>query len=176
MSESGETLVEEPIDLLDLYDIALADVYGYLLRRCGSVSTAQDLTSETFVAAVDAAQRDLVPSLSTAWLIGVARNKLVDHWRRDERRRRSAELIEGLATDPADDWNAVLDALLAQEVLARLSPQHRGALTLRYLDGLPVREVAQHLGRTLGATEVLLVRARRQFRESYESVHGPSEA
>ncbi len=161
--------------LLDLYDIALPDVYGYLLRRCHSPAIAQDLTSETFIAAVDAVQRNRVPSLSTAWLIGVARNKLVDHWRRAERDQRLVDVVDGTVTDPADDWDRVLDGLLAQETLANLAPQHRGALTLRYLDGLPVRDVARLLGRTLGATEVLLVRARRRFRESYELLHGQPE-
>jgi RNA polymerase sigma-70 factor (ECF subfamily) len=41
-------------------------------------------------------------------------------------------------------------------------------LTLRYADGLPVPEVAEHLGRTVHATEALLVRARRAFRSRYE--------
>ena len=42
---------------LVLYDAALPHVYGYLLRRCGSASVAEDLTSETFIAAVDAQSR-----------------------------------------------------------------------------------------------------------------------
>ena len=49
-------------------------------------------------------------------------------------------------------------------MLAALGPHHRAALTLRYADGLPVPEVADHLGRTVHATEALLVRARRAFR------------
>ena len=75
--------------------------------------------------------------------------------------------------DPApepesDDWDVRFDAMVAQRVLAGLGAHHRSALTLRYLDDLPVREVAGHLGRTVGATEVLLVRARTAFRTSYE--------
>lgn len=155
--------------LLALYDVALDDVYGYLVRRCGSVAIAEDLTSETFLAAVAAVKYERVPALTTAWLIGVARNKLVDHWRRAERDQRLVEVIDGTAGDPADEWDAVLDGLLANDVLATLSPQHRCALTLRYLDGLPVADVARHLGRTPGATEVLLVRARRAFRERYDA-------
>jgi RNA polymerase sigma-70 factor, ECF subfamily len=58
---------------------------------------------------------------------------------------------------------------LHHETLASLGTHHRSALTLRYLDGLPVREVAHHLGRSEGATEVLLVRARAAFHAIYES-------
>jgi RNA polymerase sigma-70 factor (ECF subfamily) len=67
-----------------------------------------------------------------------------------------------------DPWEAHLDALRAREVLERLGPHHRAALVLRYLDGLPVPEVAAHLDRTLHATEALLVRARSAFRRTYE--------
>ncbi len=60
----------------------------------------------------------------------------------------------------------------AREVLDRLGAHHRAALTLRYLDGLPVPEVARHLDRTVHATEALLVRARAAFRRIYEGEEG----
>ena len=44
-------------DLLRLYDVALPQVYGYLLRRCGRPELAEELTSETFLAAVEAVRR-----------------------------------------------------------------------------------------------------------------------
>ena len=159
--------------LVDLYDRALPDVYGYLASRCGSASVAEDLTSETFLAAVDAVRRGTVPELSVAWLIGVARHKLVDHWRRQERDRRASAEVDRPAV--LDDWDVQLDALLAHDTLATLGGHHRSALALRYLDGLPVREVAACLGRTEGATEVLLVRAKAAFRKHYEH-HRPTTA
>ena len=71
-----------------------------------------------------------------------------------------------------DMWEAVLDQHLVGDVMAELGPHHRSALTLRYFDGLPVPEVAAHLGRTVEATETLLVRARRRFRTVYERQQG----
>ena len=56
--------------------------------------------------------------------------------------------------------------------LEQLDAKHRTVLTLRYLDGLSVREVATVLERSVHATETLLVRARRAFRETYESGEG----
>ena len=156
-------------ELLHLYDTALPDVFGYLASRCGSAAVAEDLTSETFLAAVDAVRRDRVEELSVAWLIGVARHKLVDHWRRKERDERSLRVVgDGAAAATEDDWDVRLDALLAHQALQGLGAHHRSALTLRYLDGLPVRQVAECLGRTEGATEQLLVRARAAFRDRYE--------
>lgn len=152
--------------LVELYDRALPDVYGYLATRCGSAAVAEDLTSETFLAAVDAVRRGTVPDLTVAWLIGVARHKLVDHWRRQGREQERGS--GGPTVDAVDDWDVRLDQLVARDALAELGPHHRSALTLRYLDGLPVREVASCLGRTEGATEVLLVRAKAAFRARYE--------
>ena len=65
--------------LLKLYDDALPHVYGYLLARCGDTATAEDLTSESFMAAVDAVRKPGAPEASVRWLIGVARHKLADH-------------------------------------------------------------------------------------------------
>ena len=159
--------------LLSLYDSAVPEVYGYLASRCGSASVAEDLTAETFLAASDAVKRDAVPHLTVAWLIGVARHKLVDHWRRREREQRMLQAGESNTDEGiTDDWDARIDAALAHQTLARLGAHHRSALTLRYLDGLPVAEVADHLGRTVGATEVLLVRAKAAFRHEYQAVEG----
>ena len=61
-------------------------------------------------------------------------------------------------------------------MLDQLTAAHRAALTLRYLDDLPVPQVAALLGRTLHATEALLVRARAAFRRRYESTEQPGGA
>lgn len=159
--------------LLSLYDSAASEVYGYLASRCGSAAVAEDLTAETFLAASAAVQRDAVQDLTVAWLIGVARHKLVDHWRRTEREQRLLHAVESDTDDATtDDWDARIDAALAHQTLARLGAHHRSALTLRYLDGLSVAEVADHLGRTYGATEALLVRAKAAFRHEYAAVEG----
>ena len=151
--------------LLALYDRALPEVYGYVVRRCPGQALAEDLTGEVFLAAVAAVQRGTVPELTTAWLIGVARHKLVDHWRRRAREERNLAAVADDAPAVDDPWEATVDARVAALVLDRLGAHHRAELTLRYLDGLP--EVAGHLGRTLHATEALLVRARHAFRTAY---------
>ena len=153
--------------LLTLYDTALPQVYGYLVARCPSPALAEDLTAETFLAAVAAVRDERVARLTTAWLITVARNKLVDHWRRLAREERSLTLAH--ADDTVDDpWDAVLDDNRAMRVLAGLGPHHQAALALRYLDGMSVPQVADQLDRTVHATEALIVRARAAFRRAYE--------
>ena len=152
---------------LELYDDALPHVYGYLARRCSNAATAEDLTAETFMAAVAALHNSRNTGnrldLNTAWLIGTARHKLIDHWRRTERRKEElAELWDDLAVpDPID---AAIEVASAQTTLAQLAPTHRAVLTLRYIDDLPVGDVATTIGRTVHATEALLTRAKAAFR------------
>lgn len=159
---------EPGILLLELYDEALPRVYGYLLTRSGDRTLAEDLTAETFVAAMGSLGGPATSRPTVAWLIGIARHKLVDHWRRQERDERALRLLAGGWVEQDDPWESEIDAMRARQVLTELGPHHRAALTLRYLDGLPVAEVADYLDRTIHATEALLVRARAAFRRVYE--------
>lgn len=164
----SEAVADRGGELLELYDSSAGEVFGYLVARCGSSNVAEDLTAETFLAAVSAVQRGTVDRLNVAWLIGVARHKLVDQWRRQAREERNLRVVEDLTVAEDDPWDEVLDRAAALAVLARLGPHHQAALTLRYLDGLSVPDVADHLARTVHATEALLVRARSAFRRAYE--------
>jgi len=157
-------------DLLAVYDRALPIVYGYLLSRCGRVALAEDLTAETFLAAAVAVRRAPPPPVSVPWIVGVARHKLVDHWRRQAREERSIRAVADDMAPAEDPWDVQLDALRARATLESLGPHHRAALTLRYLDDLPVPTVAELLGRTVHATEALLVRARAAFRTLHTEV------
>src|SRR5215216_2297768 len=152
---------------LAFYQEAVPEVYGYFLHRCRDSTTAEDLTSETFLAAVRNLEDDRPAPLDIPWVIGVARHKLADHWRRRAREERLRDALEQDPVPDEDPWDVRLDQLRANEVLAALGPHHRLALTLRYVDGLPVAAVAELLGRTPNATEALLVRARTAYRRVY---------
>jgi RNA polymerase sigma-70 factor (ECF subfamily) len=169
-----------PIDLtieryLGLYDDALPQVYGYVARRVDSTVVAEDVTAETFLSAMATIKKGTAVEPSIGWLIGVARHKVADHWRRQAREERrltkAANQHEVDSPGAIDQWDELLDAQLAHATLAELSVNHRAALSLRYLDGLPVGEVAHHLGRSVGATEALLTRAKAAFRIAYPSAN-----
>ena len=82
------SIADQGAELLAIYDQAVVDVHGYLFARCRDRSTAEDLTAEVFMGAVDGIRRSVPSQVTTAWLIGIARHKLVDHWRRAEREQR----------------------------------------------------------------------------------------
>lgn len=175
MSQQPGVRPDPGFALLDLYDAALPQVYGYLLSRCREPVVAEDLTAETFLAAVDTLRRRPPPELSIAWLVGVARHKLADHWRQQFREERGLRLVGNTVAEVDDPWDCRLDVLRARQTLARLGSQYRAVLTLRYLDGLPVAEVAEHLDRTVRATETLLQRAKAAFRAVYTAGEGSDD-
>ena len=152
------------------YAAALPRVYGYLVLRCGGdAAVAEDLTQETFLAAVAELKRGTPVAAPMPWVLGIARHKLLDHYRRRRRQGWTVlsweeEVDDDQVVAPAADegTHARTDAALA----AVPSPQ-REALVLRYLDGLSVPEVAAALGRSIGATESLLTRGRASFRRGY---------
>ena len=123
---------DAPRGLLALYDLVLPAVYGYFARRCHDRGTAEDLTSETFLAAMDSARKEDPPDISVPWLIGVARPKLADHHR--HRRHSDVSVADMREPDASDDWDAELDRIVAESALARLSGPHRAVLKL----GMPL--------------------------------------
>ena len=157
--------VTEQEEYLNLFNSALPHVYHYVLHRCRSVTLAQDLTSETLLAGVTAVRNGTVAEPTVAWMVGIARHKLVDHWRAAEREERHLRVI---ASQPPTSIESI-ESGRGMEVLARLNPSQRAALTLRHVDGLSVPEVAALLGRSVTATENLLTRARSAFREQYDA-------
>ena len=167
---AAQTELDAPRALVAMYDDALPVVYGYFVRRCADRGTAEDLTSETFLAAMDAARRDPDPArITMPWLVGIARHKLADHFRRRHDRFSVPVPEVPEPAEPTDTWDAELDRIVAEHTLAKLSDPHRAVLTLRYLDDCSVDQCAELIGRTVHATEALLVRARRAFRQEYSN-------
>jgi RNA polymerase sigma-70 factor (ECF subfamily) len=145
------------------YGTAFKDVYRYLLRAVlGNHALAEDLAQETFAVAVAAARAGRSEALSLAWVLGVARHKVIDHYRKASRDTRRMSLLAADSGD-VDDVHSVSDREPAGIVkaLAGLSVEHRLVLVLKYLDDLSVVEIAAVLGKSSQAVESLLARARR---------------
>ncbi|MBA3378785.1 MAG: RNA polymerase sigma factor [Chloroflexia bacterium] len=88
--EDPETTIgHDPVDVSAWFDDALPRLFGnFIVRVGGRVDVAEDLTQETVLAAVTSATGPPGQTPVMAWLYGIARHKLVDHYRRDERERR----------------------------------------------------------------------------------------
>ena len=157
-----------PAAFAEFYDQAAGEVFRYLARALlGDRAAAEDLTQETFAAVVIAARAGRPEALTMPWVTGVARHKLVDHYRRAARDERSLALAWSRSSDSIEF--EVLDGADPRRVLemmCHLSPEHRLVLILKYVDNLSVREIATTLNRSLHATNSLLSRARRALATS----------
>jgi RNA polymerase sigma-70 factor (ECF subfamily) len=152
------------------YEEALPRIYGYFLHRCGgSAAVAEDLTQEAFLAAVAELKKGKRIEAPIAWIYGIARHKLVDHYRRQEREERSLSVVR--ETEERERERVVSDDPASLEhaiaALASVAPAQRSALVLCYVDGLSVAETARALGRSVEAVESLLARGRLSFKRAF---------
>jgi hypothetical protein len=127
MGERAPAGIDERAAFLAFYDDAFPQVYRYFSLRCHGQALAEDLTADTFVAAVDAFRRAESPPMTLPWVIGVARHKLVDHWRRQARDDRRFELLAVTATSQSfEPWDVRLNALSVRRTMDRIAaPQQR---------------------------------------------------
>ena len=174
MVESATLALTEARGFGIFYEAALPKVYGYFLCRCGGDrAQAEDLTQETFMAGVRELKRGTTVTAPTAWILGIARHKLVDHYRRREREERKLEAIAGSSgPDPETiEWSDEDSRQRAVEALSEVAASQRAALVLHYLDGFAVSEVAEILHKSEHATESLLARGRESFRRAYREAN-----
>jgi RNA polymerase sigma-70 factor (ECF subfamily) len=153
------------------YEASLPRVYAYLLHRCGrDAELAEELAQQAFVEAVRARTRFRGQSDAVTWVVGIARNKLVDHFRRAERdqRRQAALVARELGHHGTGQSPPGMDPDDIDEALARLPAMQRAVLVLRYMDHLPIREVARSIGKSEAATTSLLARGRDAFRQAFQ--------
>jgi RNA polymerase sigma-70 factor, ECF subfamily len=152
------------------YGQALPVVYGYFLRRTGSMpALAEDLTQETFLAAVKQIQRGAVVDAPRPWLIGIARHRLIDHYRATAGPAGRVVALGDWIGDHPDDRDDIGVFLGDQAISAldALPASQRLVIALRYLDGLSVPEIARQLDKSVHAIETLLARGRASFKRCY---------
>jgi RNA polymerase sigma-70 factor (ECF subfamily) len=155
----------------DLYRAHLRDVYSYAYYRVGNHHDAEDLTEQAFLQAYrhfERARRESKGRPLRPWLIRIAHN-LASNYYRDRARRPQAniEAVEPPAhpheTEQVVEVREELRAVLSK--LDDLSDDRREALIMRFALGMSNREIARALGRSDGATKVLIHRAIKQLEE-----------
>jgi RNA polymerase sigma-70 factor (ECF subfamily) len=170
-----------------IYQRYVDRVYSFVSFRVRDQQLAEDLTQEVFVQALRALDSyDWRGSLAP-WLLRIARNTVVDHWRRSSRRperplsaieldnQSGEESIDALALE-ADTSNEEAfvradGALDRQRILAaaeHLTDLQQQVLALRFASGLSIRETADTMGRTEGAIKNLQHHAVRALRRKLE--------
>jgi RNA polymerase sigma-70 factor, ECF subfamily len=163
----------DPAAFAQLYRKYLRPVFGFTLARVGNCEEAEDLTSQTFLAALQGIDHFRGQSKFSTWLFGIARNKCADYFRRRQRARQEIEIdTAGKEPAPGPQLDDLVERQARFEELARktrlLPADEAEALSLRIFGGLSAAEAGQVMGKSESAVKMLVLRATRNLRPRLE--------
>jgi RNA polymerase sigma-70 factor (ECF subfamily) len=161
-------------------------LYRFAYRRVGGdPEVAADIVQATFEKVLPRLASYRGEAALFTWMCSFCRFEIAAHWRAAGRRRPEVELVEDSPEVRAaleslaaaeDRQDALLErrelARLVRVVLDHLPPHYAHALEWKYLDDVPVREIAERMRLTPKAAESLLTRARGAFRLGFGEVLG----
>ena len=133
---------------------ALPRLGRYALSLTREPDAAQDLVQSTALKALSSDDRPAAPAI-LPWLIRIARNAFIDE------RRRTAKLVEVIATEDFVGDADIVRILAVKQALARLDPDCRRLVILIDIEGLTYSQAAVRLGIPIGTVMSRLSRARR---------------
>jgi RNA polymerase sigma-70 factor (ECF subfamily) len=178
MQQCKDMVLAEPTmtNIADLYQRYAPAIVAYLFQHAPPGEDAEDLLVEVFLAALENPQFSALPEKAQkAWLWRVARNKVVDAFRRSIRRR--SVTLESITESITDDdeispehfalRQEEYDDLLAH--LKRLSPLQQEVVRLRFGLNMRCSEIAAHMGKREGAIKVMLSRTLNLLKNIYTS-------
>lgn len=156
-----------------LYEEHVDDVYRYIHRLCRDHALAEDVIQDTFAKVARTVDRP--GAIEVGWLKRSARFRMIDLIRRRDNYGHKLRLVGSGERDwtvPSPDRDRSDREERLSLALEGLSPVHRAILTLHYVDGMTVRELADAFDRTDKGVEALITRARRSLREAMENDDG----
>ncbi|MEA4811693.1 MAG: RNA polymerase sigma factor [Anaerolineaceae bacterium] len=143
-SESISAFGSVSIQFTELYRRNVSPVYYYLYSRVQNMADAEDLTSQTFVTALETLHQLRNPAKFRPWVFSIARNKAMDFFRKAKRRPLfplKEDLQQQTTLSQADCDNL----LQLERLIAELKPVEQEYLRLRLLADLPFAEIANIL-------------------------------
>ncbi len=147
-----------------LFDEHQPRIWRYVFGRTGNRQTADDVTSQVFVEALESIHRFRYSGKPIlAWLFRIARNHMGKAFRSGKRD------ASGPAPEPAvDDNEATLDSIVLADALATLTRDQADTVVLRYFSGYSTPEIAQFMGKSESAVYSLQIRAVASMRRYLE--------
>jgi len=163
---------KDPEAFAKVYDLYLDRIYRFVFFKISNIEEAQDITSEVFLKTwqyiIDG--NNEVKNLN-AFFYKIARNLVIDHYRKSSKKNVSLEDIKMLEQEKAgiEDLPKKVQVILEiEKVQARLNDlkdEYREAIILRYIEGLSISEIAEIVEKKKGAVRVILYRALNTLRE-----------
>ena len=154
-----------------LYREHFPKVFRYISYRINDISTVEDLTSAVFEKAITkfASYREEKSSFGT-WIITIARNTIIDHYRSEQQKKEIHEEdlnFQNEAVSPDDAIICAEERQLLQQCISRLSPVEQEIISLKFGGEITNREIARQLGLSESNVGVILYRAVRKLREFF---------
>jgi len=150
-----------------LYREHVQRIYRYIYYRVRDEQLAEDLTADVFTKVIEGLPRYVDRGKPfIAWLYRIAHARVVDHYRRQDRRPTATNVEEAnLSITP--DMDAQLVKSHASQVLMKgietLTVDQQQVIILRFIEGLPIETVAEQLGKKGNAIKALQFRAVRSL-------------
>lgn len=174
-TEAGlvQTARKDKLAFGELYKLYVERVFRYLFSRIGNVQDAEDATAQTFLAALESIGKFRQDGHFASWLFGIARNKSMDYFRKQNNTIFIEEAYEISTEDnPLARVIQTEQVTTLAKIIQDLSEEERELLRLRFLAQLSYPEMARLLQRSEDAvkksTYRLLVRLHNQLEDSNE--------
>lgn len=152
-----------------LYDRYVHPIYRYIYSRVGVSHEAEDITSQTFMAAYEALGRYRERGQFSAWLFRIAQSKLNDHFRRS--RREVGLEAAGKILEREDSLGALIRAeelTRIRSLISHLDEDEQELIRLRYVADLSFAEIAGLLGRREDAVKKSVYRLLARLKSQME--------
>lgn len=166
---SGTFDVSTKAGLISFYDENFDAVYRSAARLTrGNRAAAEDLVQEAFLRLTRSALAGAVHTVGVGWMITTVRRLFIDRLRSVGREDQRLQLAAASGVQHTD-WSMAPPTSSHDDLLDGLSERERTALVLRYVEDLPVNDVAELMGISVHATESLLQRAKSKARAGRKS-------
>ncbi len=160
--------------ILALYQEYAPKIERYLVKKLPSQEDVEEVLNDTFFEAIDSLQLLKKDENLQAWLYRIARNKIVDFYRKRKIKSvllSQAPFLEILAKEmhqPEFQYEKNIIRQRIEKALHEISKPYRKILQMHYEENIPVKQIALELNLSFKATESLLYRARKSFQKAYE--------
>lgn len=154
-----------------LYDELAAKVYGFIYARIGSREAAEDLSQEIFLKLIDRiGEFDAAKGKFVSWFWRMARNTLIDHYRRKGATPFSQfeeDVVESMAVTVMPDTDNVLAYRRLRSVVADFTPDEQELFELRFAAEMSYKDIADILGKPEGTLRVAALRLREKIHKEF---------
>ena len=162
--QNEEELVRQAIDgnqraFTQIYELYFNRIYRYVYSQMGNQAEAEDLTQDVFIKALHSISTFKFKGAPfSSWLFRIAHNQIIDHWRKQKNKKtvsleQAADVVSN--GDPVQMTENKANIEELSEALQQLPPAQREVVTLRFVAGLSIAEVAETLGKREGTVKAL---------------------